>query len=397
MINRAALGTHRLSLPQIALIVAVGLLVIVVGGLLLRTYLSSTRTATAFEEAGYATTNLANIQREVLLLRIETHALFSDFTEGFEPIESLGRDFKPVELRRDFLTAQLRVAVARFPWYDETVAEFDQIRSSLAEYDRLVGLVRANPTFDRAAAIAQTDEILIRLDRQVKALYDQHEILFFRATSASLKSQGSAQTLLLMVSGIMLALCLVLAASLRQSVRTGFKRAYGALEVEIKERQQAQEGERIWAYETSVMAEVGRTVSASLDISEVYESLAQEIRKLIRFDGFSMSLVDYTGGTMSPTWVSGTDIPSRRVGDAFPLAGALAGEVVRTKSPIMLEAEAASDLEHRFPALLANNGAGFRSLMTVPLLDRDAVIGVLQIRSKERVLQYLYPAASGIT
>ena len=61
MIKRAALGTHRLSLPQIALIVAVGLLVIAVGGLLLRPYLSSTRTATAFEEAGYSTTNLDSL------------------------------------------------------------------------------------------------------------------------------------------------------------------------------------------------------------------------------------------------------------------------------------------------------------------------------------------------
>ena len=132
------------------------------------------------------------------------------------------------------------------------------------------------------------------------------------------------------------------------------------------------------------MAEIGRTVSASLDINEVYETLGEEIHKLIPFHRMSLSLVNHESGTMSPTWVVGTDVPGRRQGDDFPLAGASSGEVVRTKSPIMLEAETEADLEHRFPLLLSSFRAGLRSFMAVPLFSRDAVIGILRVGSKDR-------------
>jgi len=146
----------------------------------------------------------------------------------------------------------------------------------------------------------------------------------------------------------------------------------------------AEEQLQRWAVEASVMAEIGRTVSASLDINEVYESLAEEMRKLIPVDRFAMGLVDSRSETMSRRWVVGTDVPGRREADEVPVAGGLGGEVVRTKSPIMLEAETEADLEHRFPALLGSFRAGLRSFLAVPLFSRDAVIGVLQIGSKNR-------------
>ena len=153
---------------------------------------------------------------------------------------------------------------------------------------------------------------------------------------------------------------------------------------DITDRRAAEEAERRWAEETSVMAEIGRVISSSLDINEVYESLGEEIRNLIPFDRFGMGLVDYTSGTMLPRWALGTDIPGRYTGDEVPLAGALAGEVVRTKSPIMLEAETEAHLKHRFELLLPNFRAGLRSFMAVPLLVHGAVIGVLWVESKKR-------------
>lgn len=153
---------------------------------------------------------------------------------------------------------------------------------------------------------------------------------------------------------------------------------------DITERKAAEEAERRWTEETSIMAEIGRVISSSLDISEVYDRLGEEIKRLIPFDRFGMSLVNNESGTSSPTWVLGTDVPGRREGDELPLAGAFAGEVVRTKSAILLEAETEPDIEHRFPLLLANFRAGFRSFLAAPLFSRDTVIGVLQVHSKNR-------------
>ena len=188
---------------------------------------------------------LANIQRDALLLRIETLAVFRDFDKGFEGIEYSDRDFEAVDLRRDFLTAQLRVEAAQFSDNADAIARLEQLGNTLAEYDILLALVRADPTFDGLAAIAKSEEILIRLELQVKALYDYQEVRFFQATAASLGAQKSAQSLLLIACIIMVSLCLVLAASLRPSVRTGFKRAYRALETEVKKRRRAETGLRL--------------------------------------------------------------------------------------------------------------------------------------------------------
>ena len=153
---------------------------------------------------------------------------------------------------------------------------------------------------------------------------------------------------------------------------------------DITERKTAEEAVRRWADETSVMAQIGRTVSASLDINQVYESLGEEIRKLILFGRFGMVLVDSTSATMSPAWVVGTDVPGQRQGHDLPLAGSFSGEAVRMKSPVLLEADTEADLEHRFPLLVLAYNAGLRSFMAVPLIDRDTVIGVLQVQSKGR-------------
>ena len=153
------------------------------------------------------------------------------------------------------------------------------------------------------------------------------------------------------------------------------------LEAEIVDRQ-------LLAQEAQLMADIGRIVSSSLDISEVYQSLTDEMRKLIPFDRFSIGLVDRRSGTMSPAWVLGLDVLGRGEGEEVPLAGSLAGEVFHTRSPMMLEAETEADLEHRFPQLLPFYDAGLRSFMAVPLSNRDAVIGVLRVGSKENGIYF---------
>ena len=139
-----------------------------------------------------------------------------------------------------------------------------------------------------------------------------------------------------------------------------------------------------WAESASVLAEIGRIISSSLDINELYDQLGEAISKLIPFDRIHLGLVDYESSATSPVWQIGADVPDRRVGDTIPLDGALAGEVVRTRESIMLTAESATDLEHLYPHLTVSFDAGFRSFMAVPLIDRNVVIGVLQIRSMEQ-------------
>ena len=59
---------RTLSSVQTSLLVVVGLLVIIVESLTIQTFFSSTKTAKDFEEASFLTTDLANIQREALII-----------------------------------------------------------------------------------------------------------------------------------------------------------------------------------------------------------------------------------------------------------------------------------------------------------------------------------------
>ena len=123
-------------------------------------------------------------------------------------------------------------------------------------------------------------------------------------------------------------------------------------------------------------------VHSSLDINEVYERLSEEVGKLIPFDRISVAIIDPTLGVTKPTYIAGTDVAGRRPGDSIPLGGTLTEEVARTRSPKMLVADSEADLRQRFPGLVPAYRAGLRSFLGVPLIDRDSVIGVLQIRSK---------------
>jgi PAS domain S-box-containing protein len=55
------------------------------------------------------------------------------------------------------------------------------------------------------------------------------------------------------------------------------------------------------AQETSVIAEVGRIINSSVDIDEVYEHFAEEVRKLIPFDRIVVNLVNQAEGTLTTT------------------------------------------------------------------------------------------------
>lgn len=169
-------------------------------------------------------------------------------------------------------------------------------------------------------------------------------------------------------------------------LNTGETYIFNAFVHDITDRRQAEDQQRRWAEETAVLAAIGRTISSSLDINEVYDQFGAEIQKLIPFDRMTVTIIDEENGTASPSWVLGTDVPGRRQGDIVNVEGTLAWEVVRSRSSIIVEADTEPELVQRFPGLLPNFRSGLRSFLAAPLVYRHAVIGVLQFRSRERAI-----------
>jgi len=135
------------------------------------------------------------------------------------------------------------------------------------------------------------------------------------------------------------------------------------------------------AQENAIVGEIGRIISSTLNIEEVYERFAQEVRKLIPFDRISININDLKENTITIAYTAGIEVPGRQVGDVIPLDGSVNKEILRTRSNLLIQREDRSEWTARFPALLPYLQSGFRSMMSIPLISKDEVIGVLHLRS----------------
>ncbi len=137
------------------------------------------------------------------------------------------------------------------------------------------------------------------------------------------------------------------------------------------------------AQENAIVAEIGRVISLTLNIEEVYERFAEEVRKLIPFDRISINIINPGERTATIAYTIGVDVTDRRSGDIFPLAGSFTEEVTRLRSGLLIQTEDMDELKNQFLGLLPSFQAGLRSMMSVPLFSKDQIIGCLHIRSLE--------------
>jgi PAS domain S-box-containing protein len=161
-----------------------------------------------------------------------------------------------------------------------------------------------------------------------------------------------------------------------------------AIYKDITERKRAEEAlkkseeeAKRLSQENAVMAEIGRILSSTLNIDEVYERFAEEVRKLIHFDRIVINVIDVEKATVTNVYMTGKEIADRKVGETYSLKGSGGAEVVRTKSSFLIQTEDFNEYKDRFPMLLSTFQAGFRSIMSIPLFSKGRVIGGLLLRS----------------
>jgi PAS domain S-box-containing protein len=145
--------------------------------------------------------------------------------------------------------------------------------------------------------------------------------------------------------------------------------------------QRSEEAAKRLAQENAIVAEIGQIVSSTLNIEEIYERFAEEVKKLIPFDRIVINLIDIEKSTVSNVYMAGEGIGDREVGKIYPLKGSGSAEMVRTKSTLLIQTEDFNEYKDRFPMLLSTFQAGFRSIMNVPLFSKGQIIGGLLLRS----------------
>jgi len=157
---------------------------------------------------------------------------------------------------------------------------------------------------------------------------------------------------------------------------------------DITERMQAEEAMRKseeeskkLARENAAMAEIGRIISSTLNIDEVYERFTEEVRKLIPFDRIMINIINPNKKTVTFAYITGINIAGRQIGDVVPLAGTATEGVMRTRSSLLVQTENIEEVARRFPGLLPSFQAGLRSIIFVPLISKNLFIGALSLRS----------------
>ena len=85
------------------------------------------------------------------------------------------------------------------------------------------------------------------------------------------------------------------------------------------------------AIERATVAEIGRIVSSSLDINEIYEQFAKKLRQLIPCEGITINIIDIEQSTFDVTYISGMRIPGMRT-TSIPLKGSITEEITQPYS-----------------------------------------------------------------
>jgi len=134
--------------------------------------------------------------------------------------------------------------------------------------------------------------------------------------------------------------------------------------------------------EESVLAEIGRIMTSSLEIGDVFPHCADQIARLIQFDRLAIVLIDADAGTKTDLYSVGVEIPGQEPGTVTPLANSVAEEILKSPKPLLLGAEKLNERADRYPDTRAGVDQGLKSLIAVPLLWRGHPIGYLNIRSE---------------
>ena len=135
------------------------------------------------------------------------------------------------------------------------------------------------------------------------------------------------------------------------------------------------------ATENMVMAQIGRLISSTFDIQDVYQSFAVEAAKLIAFDRIIIMIVNLEEGVAPIAYKSGAAVPGRGTGDLLPFPGSLAEAVIKRREGMIVQGGDADELMGLFPGLAPSIRAGFHSFLAVPLMAKGEVVAVMNLAS----------------
>jgi PAS domain S-box-containing protein len=170
----------------------------------------------------------------------------------------------------------------------------------------------------------------------------------------------------------------------RVNLAPASKESYTDLEKKVEARTEelrvSQAAGRRLFEENAILIRIGQIMSSTLDIDEVYEQFAQEVKKLVPFDRMSINVIDYEAGVFVFRYATGRIEPGRQIPDVVSLPGTLTEHVIKTGQPVM-QVNVAEDPQ--FSGIENFLNMGLHSVIMVPLSSKGKIIGTLSLRSQQ--------------
>jgi diguanylate cyclase (GGDEF)-like protein len=130
--------------------------------------------------------------------------------------------------------------------------------------------------------------------------------------------------------------------------------------------------------ELAIVHAIGREILATLDPQRIVEIVERECRKIFEFDDFFIGIVDRDTSEIRVACRATRGEPPTEV--SRPLPDGLAAWIVREKRALRIDD--ASVGEHALPFRPHRLSAEVRSVLAVPLLIGERVVGVLSLQSR---------------
>ena len=140
-----------------------------------------------------------------------------------------------------------------------------------------------------------------------------------------------------------------------------------------------QEEQRQLAQEHSVIAEIGRIITSTLEIDQVYEQFAVEVNKLVDSDWAVISLFDTIQAKFTQPYSWPQDVTYFNPGENFPLEGSFNEVTFKTGRTLIWEDIPEQENEFWSAQYLIKDGR--RSMISVPLKSRGNILGAFSVLS----------------
>lgn len=154
--------------------------------------------------------------------------------------------------------------------------------------------------------------------------------------------------------------------------------------------------------ELRTVYEIGQSISAALDVDETLQTILDRVHNVVAYDAAEITLFDQTEKQLIVTAWSGHGDYTDTRGQSYELGKGFTGLIGREQRSLLAD-DIQADKERQAVAVKLSDDAAVRSLLGVPLLIRDRLVGTLELVSRQvgafnaddqRLLETIAPQAA---